>query len=263
MLPFYENVSYDLLIYENTSMDFPQHLHNAIELFWVESGQIEMGIGSDKKVLNSGDFAISFPNMIHDYHSLAEDNHVYMALCHLGLVGDYLGQLTKYHPKEPVIRAEALHPDVPYALEGMLKQRMVQHDRGVYRAFTQLILARILPQMELQRNSDFANADLTSRVIEYISQNYQQSLSLDELAHAVGVSKYQLSRVFSNRLNTSFPQYINSLRLITAQYLLRNTDLDILQISLECGFESQRTFNRVFKEMTGITPRDFRSALTS
>jgi AraC-like DNA-binding protein len=75
----------------------------------------------------------------------------------------------------------------------------------------------------------------------------------------MGISRYYLSRTFSEKLQTSFPNYLNSLRVDLAKNLLESGDQDILQICYECGFESQRTFNRVFKNTCGITPREYRN----
>ena len=78
------------------------------------------------------------------------------------------------------------------------------------------------------------------------------------LAQALNVSPFQLSRVFSERLHMGFNEYLNALRVDYARELLRETDLPITQLAFECGFESQRTFNRAFREQTGQSPRQFR-----
>jgi transcriptional regulator GlxA family with amidase domain len=98
-------------------------------------------------------------------------------------------------------------------------------------------------------------------MIRYTSENYHQPITLDGLATEVGISKYHLSRIFSTKLNTSFTDYLNSFRIGLAKNLLETSDMDILQICYSCGFESQRTFNRVFKNACGLSPRDFRGQM--
>ena len=56
----------------------------------------------------------------------------------------------------------------------------------------------------------------------------------------------------------SFNDYINRLRVQAAQDLLRSTDRPVTEVMLEVGFESQSTFNRVFRDIQGITPREYR-----
>ena len=78
------------------------------------------------------------------------------------------------------------------------------------------------------------------------------------MAAQLGVSTSYLARIFSRRLHMSFNDYINRLRVQAAQDLLRSTDRPVTEVMLEVGFESQSTFNRVFRDIQGITPREYR-----
>ena len=68
-----------------------------------------------------------------------------------------------------------------------------------------------------------------------------------------------LSRLFSKTFHRNFNQYLNDARLNYACHRLENTNDSITNICLDSGFESQRTFNRVFKERYKISPSDYRS----
>lgn len=78
------------------------------------------------------------------------------------------------------------------------------------------------------------------------------------MAKDLGVSKYAISRVFSATFHTNFNQYLNEQRLNYAVSLLEYTDTSITDICLEAGFQSQRTFNRVFQEKFKMTPREYK-----
>lgn len=75
------------------------------------------------------------------------------------------------------------------------------------------------------------------------------------MAKDLGVSKYVISRVFSSTFHCNFNTYLNEQRLNAAMFWLENTDHTITDIWLDAGFESQRTFNRVFREKYKVTPR--------
>ena len=66
-------------------------------------------------------------------------------------------------------------------------------------------------------------------------------------------------RLFSKTFHRNFNQYLNDARLNYACQRLENTSDSITKICLDSGFESQRTFNRVFKERYKISPSDYRS----
>lgn len=81
------------------------------------------------------------------------------------------------------------------------------------------------------------------------------------MAKDLGVSKYVLSRVFSKTFHRNFNQYLNDARLGYAKQRLENISDPITTICLNSGFDSQRTFNRVFKEKYRLSPSDYRKKL--
>lgn len=91
--------------------------------------------------------------------------------------------------------------------------------------------------------------------------NFKESISLEKMAFDLGVSKYVLSRMFAKTFHCNFCKYVNKIRLNYAAAYLENSDISITELCLECGFDSQRTFNRVFKEEYKITPREYRNRI--
>lgn len=86
-------------------------------------------------------------------------------------------------------------------------------------------------------------------------------LSLESVAEEVGLSKSHLSRTIHSELQTSFSDYVNSLRIDEAKKLLLNPDFakyTLISIGLESGFNSKTTFNTAFKKFTGVTPSQFK-----
>lgn len=102
----------------------------------------------------------------------------------------------------------------------------------------------------------------TNPIIEaatkYICQNYNQDISLDEIANYCHVSKHYLSRLFNSIMKVSFSSYLNSIRIHEATNMLIETNKTILDISQLCGFSSLKHFCEVFKKNKGITAREFR-----
>ena len=80
-------------------------------------------------------------------------------------------------------------------------------------------------------------------------------------AHDLGVSKFSLSRLFSKTFHSSFNQYVNEARLGYACQRIETTDDTLTEISMDSGFGSLRTFNRVFKEKYRLTPSEYRNKL--
>jgi two-component system response regulator YesN len=65
--------------------------------------------------------------------------------------------------------------------------------------------------------------------------------------------------MFSERLSYGFLKYLHMLRVEHAKNLLRNSRLKMSEVLVQSGFSDQKTFNRVFREVTGMTPTDYRN----
>ena len=104
------------------------------------------------------------------------------------------------------------------------------------------------------------STDLTWRLIQYIGEHFQEPLSLEGLARELHVNKFYLSHTFSRKLQMNFREYLNHIRLDHARRLIRSTSRPMTEIWAEAGFESQRSFNRVFREVEGMTPGQYRKA---
>lgn len=92
------------------------------------------------------------------------------------------------------------------------------------------------------------------------------SLSLNHLAEITGFTTHHLSKVINKSLNKNFFEFVNSYRINEFKSMLMNphySNLTLLGIALECGFNSKSAFNRIFKEQTGITPGEYKKQITS
>ena len=209
-------------------LNFPSHLHGELELFLVQSGCVCVGIDGEFRELKAGELAVVFPNTVHSYQCREADSRYMMAVCGTSLLGDYFPSLTQCRPRRPYLCGKA----------------------------------HVLPELSLEPAPEPKAMDLTSSVVRYIMRNFRQPLSLEHIAKELGVSKYHLSHVFSARLHTSFREYVNALRLDCARDLLAATELSMLEVSMESGFDSLRTFNRVFQERFRQTPSQYRKSRT-
>ena len=89
-------------------------------------------------------------------------------------------------------------------------------------------------------------------------------LSLSSLAEKLELGPHELSRIINTVLKKSFNDFINEYRVAEVAQKMQEPAYDhltLLGIAYESGFNSQRTFNRVFKEMTGKTPVEYKNRL--
>jgi AraC family transcriptional regulator len=99
-------------------------------------------------------------------------------------------------------------------------------------------------------------------VMEYIEDNLQEPISLDELAQLCGLSPSQFARRFRASVGKPPHQHLIGARVERAKRLLRKGE-PIVEVALSCGFAHQEHLTRIFKRETGCTPAVFRRALVA
>ncbi|MNJ94897.1 Transposon Tn10 TetD protein [compost metagenome] len=96
------------------------------------------------------------------------------------------------------------------------------------------------------------------RAQSFIKGNIGDKLSLNDIALEAGISKYHFIRVFSAYIGETPFEYIQRIKILKSFSLL-NQKKSIAELSHEVGFESQSSFNKAFKKLTGISPKEFRN----
>lgn len=205
-----------------------------------------------------GDFAIVFPNVIHHYQVFGErENKVVFLHIDPAVLSGYLKELQTYSPENPVLKKKNMHPDVVHAINFLTKNP--ECNSILAQAYAQIIIAYVFTDMPMIDKKLLGSDDLIYNSVEYIAKNFRNEISLEKMALDLGVGKYVLSRMFAKTFHCNFNKYVNGVRLNYAVAALENTQDTITNICFDCGFESQRTFNRVFKERYKISPSDYRN----
>ena len=121
-----------------------------------------------------------------------------------------------------------------------------------------------IPREQIDSPNTFIKQTELDKLQAIVSQEklyLDSNLSLTQLAKAVRMSPTQVSDLINRGLGQNFNDYINRFRVDSIILLLENENhnhLSILAIALDCGFNSKATFNRVFKNITGKSPSQYR-----
>jgi AraC-like DNA-binding protein len=104
-----------------------------------------------------------------------------------------------------------------------------------------------------------AGEDRTKKVINYISENYNKNISLEDLASISYMTTNSFCRYFKNRTGKTAFQFIREFRINKACQMLINGEKNISQICFDTGFNSLSSFNRVFKSLKHISATEYKS----
>ena len=141
----------------------------------------------------------------------------------------------------------------------------------------QELICRIISMKSRHRIQDIAREYLAStapliesaksrspvidRALVYIREHYSENITLQSLAEDIYLHPVYLSRLFKEKVGQTFLEYLTHYRIEMAKDYLRNPNLRIYDIGQMVGYETPQYFSRVFKELTGTTPKGFREEL--
>jgi len=96
----------------------------------------------------------------------------------------------------------------------------------------------------------------------YIQAHYKEKLTLQQLAQSIGISPFYLGRLFKEQTSGTPRSYLENIRVRKAAHLLKTTDLPIIDICYEVGFQSASSFYHAFQKQTKHTPQQYRKELS-
>lgn len=112
-----------------------------------------------------------------------------------------------------------------------------------------------------ENKTEYHQKQIILKAKEYIEDNFNKDLSLEDIAEHVFLSPVYFSRLFKKETNENFIDYLKKVRIIKAKRLLKNTDNRIYEISQQVGYKSSKYFSRLFREYTGSTPSNYREEI--
>ena len=110
-------------------------------------------------------------------------------------------------------------------------------------------------------NKKARHSDLIYRTIQYLHNNYASKITLDDVANSVHISPTYLSRVFKREVGSSMVDFLNRIRIEKSKELLLDSQIRLIEVAMQCGFESQSYFNRMFKQICAMTPQQYRKLM--
>lgn len=241
-------------------LDHP-HLHNDLELVYLQGGKTEAICDDVREILEPGDLFLSFPNQVHSYPKLNSGTVDHSIIIFSPTVcSEFKDLFRRMTPVSPIVRGKDLDPDIPKLIEKIIDEPKGQtpYREAVIRGYLIALLGKLVGSMEF-REEQKSDGTVLKDILNYCNKHYTEPLSLELLSKELNVGKYYISHIFGEKLKISFPDYVNGLRINDAiRKLATDPDRSITEIAYDCGFNSTRTFNRAFIKFTQMPPREYR-----
>lgn len=231
------------------------HIHSHLEIIYLKKGVSEAVLDNKKYLLEAGDFFISFPNQIHFYH-VKDSVEGYMIIFTPKLFWELKEVFQTKIPTYSILHKNHLPADIKNYMEKICEKLKTNsfYDEIVARGYLLALLGEIFPFMTLTDSPQ--NQDTIKNVLKYCMEKYTEPLSLELLSKQMHLNKYYISHIFRERMNMSYKNFINNLRVEHACDLLEK-GCSITDVAYNSGFSSVRTFNRAFIKHLNMTPKDY------
>lgn len=259
---FYETRSEDFFSGTICDHPYPLHVHNVTEIVCLTAGRIDMTIGNKHVELVPGDVAIVFPSIPHSYDLVSPDAQGLTMIFSPNTIPEFSQNFLCMSVADPLLRKEHKPPELDEIILSMQKFSQ-QQNHTFSQAYLHLFLAYLFSCITLEPMQTQVQSGLSHQALHYISEHFTEPLTLETTADALGISRIHLSHIFSQQLRINFRQYINTLRIDRACYLLRDPAYTISQIAEQCGYNNPRTFHRAFLSQCQIPPKQYRAKFIS
>lgn len=232
------------------NFSYHAHLHNCLEFSFCTEGEVSVTVDGSVTPLRENQGIVIPPNNIHSYLT-PETSRYYTVLVGLDVLPE-LSELLSY--KEPSRLTFSIDP----LLEGLLSdfyasgQSYFAAKALLYRTSEMLTRENTFAEKTSAVNSPCI------RIMEYIRENFRYELTLDAIAKATGYNYQYISKLIRKQFGMTFTSLLAGYRVSYACNLLDQRRESISEIALASGFGSIRSFNRVFRQIIGITPVQYR-----
>jgi AraC-like DNA-binding protein len=241
---------HDYLYHQNDeNLRFVQHIHKSFEYIYVYEGSLTLILENKEYEINAGQAALILPFQIHSYTT---SNYSKSYLCVFSLT--YAMSFYEKYKNKKIINPVFDFSDYAYINQDL---QNMNSDRYLLKSHFYLIISKYVNVCEILDDSN-KNNELVIKIVDYINNNLNKELSLSIVSDHLGYSYHYLSTIFKSEFKIGFSKLINEYRINNACQLLIETDKTIYNIATSIGYESLRTFNRAFIDITKTSPSLFR-----
>ena len=238
-----------------------QHMHKAFEFSFVLDGSIEATAGDRQYTLGAGDGLLALPFQLHALRIPAgarvlvvvfSASHVpAFAACTDGKMADNAFVRLSDAAAQYFV-ASFFGRTVPASLPPEQYLAVpIPHPLRL-KACLYAVCAEFAESAHFSPRT--GDTELTRRILDYIETNYRENISLKTMATTLGYAYHYLSRVFGETFGMHFNTLLNQYRCDRADALIAQGAGTLAEIAMESGFQSIRTFNRVYRSICGRAP---------
>lgn len=254
------------------------HFHNEYELIYFISNRGTRFVADSIQRFDNGDLVLVGPNTPHYWHSddiyFQGNNNVIAKLVLVQFSKDFLGEHFFEVPEMKKVSELMINASRGIQVTGKDRKKVAAMlvELPTEQGWKQLLKLinilcilsdsnelKILGSSGFKQSSWLKHENKISQVFDFLMNNYNREIDLDEVADFSNMNKSAFCRYFKKAANKTFSQALNEIRVGFACKEMIYSDKNIAEIAYECGYENVTYFNRIFKEIKNKTPKQYRT----
>ncbi|MFT0191063.1 AraC family transcriptional regulator [Candidatus Enterococcus avicola] len=255
------------------------HWHRELEILYIFRGKMEIKVEGVSYIAKEGELVFIPANQLHEALNYQQTACTFFAIVFdATFIESRVSDLIQQSYLDPLLHSadqQAIHITSDF-VSHMNIQQALTHIIDLFALKEPLYELAIKAELflfikYLCQNSQYINRNKKpidsksklntykcKKILLFIEENYQRPVTLEEISQYIGYSKEHFCRFFKRNFQMSFFTYLNKFRIKKAEYLLLHTDLKIIEIALETGFDDPNYFTTLFKRETALTPSNYR-----
>ncbi|WP_252130700.1 AraC family transcriptional regulator [Clostridium caldaquaticum] len=261
------------LFFNDGYANVPHHWHEDIEIIYLVEGTLRVGTNKNIWKLMQGDILIIGSGEIHYFFQEKDFSNRAVIQFRTSIYDSFLSCTKDTKVIKPMLshsicltKGNEIHTLMEKHIKDIIKEHSEAKEGYKLILKARLydlagILLRHIPKQEYssqELSHEQERLKKIESVFQFVEANYQNSIDLDDISKAAGFSKYYFTRFFKENTGMTFLEYLNNFRVTKAQWLIMEEESSIAEIAYKSGFNSIKTFNRVFKNITGRTPMEYK-----
>jgi AraC-like DNA-binding protein len=250
------------------------HFHPEFEIVYLPHGCGRRHVGNKVSRFEDGDLILLGPNIPHNAFNFGFESagyEEYVIQFKIGQI-EKMGEIFPEFARVMRLLAKAgsgisFNGEARHRIGEMIKemyalcgfQRLIQ----LFVVLREMSLLSGFEDLETKKflSVNTAYVKRIERVYQIIQKKYQDDLSTREIALELSMTESSFCRFFRNATGKTFKEALTEVRIEKASALLLHSDLSVASIASQCGFNNVSLFNRFFKELTEMTPKDYRKSI--
>jgi len=264
------------LFFNDGFVSASHHWHEDIEIIYLVEGSVNVGIGNDLYHLNVRDILIIGPGEVHFFLKEIGSSNRAVIQFRMSIYDTFLSGTKDSRTIRPMFtNSKYLTPGTElHSLMEKQIQQLIKENAEVKEGYKLILKARLydlagiliryMPKGEYSaeaENHQMEKLQKLDKVFQYVDKYYKSKIDLQEISKVAGFSKYYFTRFFKENTGVTFVDYLNNFRITKAEWHLMEEMDSITEVAYKSGFNSVKTFNRVFQQLKGCAPMEYRKAI--